>query len=466
MRISKSVLCVLVLSCSSLQAIELTHGPMVGHTTDRSVSIWVRASGPCEYSIRVQRTQGGTERLSKSVPLSHESNFCGVAQIAGLLPSTTYSYNIFLDGTEQSAPVARRVTTCPAEGDPGIIRFAFGHSVIGNDPQPIWDVIAAKKPMFLLMMGDNIYSNSTEPARQRSMYLQMRANPRFRAFAAQVPVYAVYDDHDYGANNSDRTQPGKERSLRTFFEIWANPPAQTVEQPGIWTRFVAGQCEFWLLDGRYHRSPNDDPDGPNKTMLGMEQREWFVNTLAGSKAVFKFPVSGSSWHCGGAEAWNHQFLHEYNTILAHVRKHRVSGLILLGGDQHVCKVSVRPRESWGGYDLHEWMAGRLVNRQRDYQEQPWSRGFGLVTVNTNVDPPTTKLEFFNDRGQAHAGTKVLYTGPGALRALWDSPAGAFGKPPRSSDGELRPLTAGDIWNALPKTSGYTIPLTAIQWPKN
>ena len=67
----------------------------------------------------------------------------------------------------------------------------------------------------------------------------------------QVPAYAVYNDHDYGVNNSDRTQPGKERSLRTFFEIWANPPTQTVEQPGIWTRFVAGQCEFWLLDGRY-----------------------------------------------------------------------------------------------------------------------------------------------------------------------------------------------------------------------
>jgi hypothetical protein len=282
----------------------------------------------------------------------------------------------------------------------------------------------------------------------------------------QVPVYAVYDDHDYGANNSDRTQPGKERSLRTFFQIWANPPTQTVEQPGIWTHFVAGQCEFWLLDGRYHRSPNDDIDGPNKTMLGMEQREWFMNTLAKSNAVFKFPVSGSSWHCGGKEAWNHQFLYEYDTILAHVREHRVSGLILLGGDQHVCKVSVRPRESWGGYDLHEWMAGRLVNRQRDYEAKPWSRGFGLVTVNTKVDPPTAKLEFFNDKGQPHEGAKVLYTTPGALRALWDSPAGAFGEPPRSFDGELRPLTAEDIWDALPKTTGYTIPLTELQWPED
>lgn len=67
---------------------------------------------------------------------------------------------------------------------------------------------------------------------------------------------------------------------------------------------------------RVCRSPNKDPDGPNKTMLGMEQREWFMNSLAPSNAVFKFPVSGSSWHCGGKEAWNHQFLHEYDTMLS------------------------------------------------------------------------------------------------------------------------------------------------------
>ena len=89
-----------------------------------------------------------------------------------------------------------------------------------------------------------------------------------------------------------------------------------------------------------------------------------------------------------------------------------------------------------------------------------------MTVNTEVNPPTTTLEFFDDKGKLHAGTKIPYTAPGALRALWDSPAGAFGKPPRSFDGELRPLTSAEIWGALPTTTGYTIPLTELQWPKH
>jgi alkaline phosphatase D len=255
MRNTGILLLALLMFGNTVQAAQVTHGPMAGHATHQSVSIWVRADETCVYSVQVQAAHGGTKLISKFVALNGENNFCGVAHVKGLLPSTAYSYRIFLDGAEQSTPLAQRVTTYPAEGKPGIIRFAFGHGVNGNDPQPIWDAIAAKQPMFFLIMGDNIYSNSTEPAKQRSMYLQMRADPRFRSFGAHVPVYAVYDDHDYGANNSDRTQPGKERSLRTFFEIWANPPAQAIEQPGIWTRFVAGQCEFWLLDGRYHRSP-------------------------------------------------------------------------------------------------------------------------------------------------------------------------------------------------------------------
>ena len=82
-------------------------------------------------------------------------------------------------------------------------------------------------------MGDNIYSNTTEPAKQRRMYLQFRADPHFRAFAAATPTYAIWDDHDYGKDNSDRTQQGKETSLRTFNEIWSNPLSQAGQAGGI-----------------------------------------------------------------------------------------------------------------------------------------------------------------------------------------------------------------------------------------
>lgn len=160
-------------------------------------------------------------------------------------------------------------------------------------------------------------------------------------------------------------------------------------------------------------------------MLGFEQRDWLVDSLATSRAVFKFLVSGSSWNCGGAEAWNHQFTYEYDWILKRIIEKRVVGIILLGGDQHFHKIGVRPRETWGGYDLHQWMAGQLWNDRETQRARDFLRGFGMITVDTTKRPVTARLEFFDSEGKPRQGCRILYTPPGALRTLGDSPPGAL-----------------------------------------
>ncbi|MFQ5808595.1 MAG: alkaline phosphatase D family protein, partial [Armatimonadota bacterium] len=398
---------VAIFLCVPSLAAELTHGPMLGHTTDTTVRVWVRADGACQLRTRAVPVRGGHAVLSDAVRLTEQDNFCGSARIAGLSPRTTYTYRVLLDGDEQPATLVQQVTTFPRPGEPSIIRIGFGHSLGRSKGEQItWRAVEAQRPHLFILMGDNIYSNSTDPARQRPMYLAFRNDPHFRAFASHTPIYAIYDDHDYGTDNSDRTQPGKERSLKTFNELWPNPPSQAVGAPGIWTRFTVGGAEFFLMDVRYHRSPDEDPDGPDKTMLGAEQRRWLVESLAASRAIFKFPVSGSSWHCGGQEAWNHPFAYEYDAILKQIAAKRVPGIILLGGDQHACKINVRPGHTWGGYDLHEWMASRIWNGG------PESRGFGIITVDTETSPPAARLAFIDEEGNPKYGRRVPYTRPG------------------------------------------------------
>jgi alkaline phosphatase D len=448
---------------SSGQAATLTHGPMIGHTTDTTTQIWLRADGPCKMQVRV--TCKDRTIVSETIHLVEEDNFCGSAEVTGLLPRTTYRYRVFLNNKEQPCPVRQEITTFPRAGEPCIVRIGFGHSLRGEGAQTIWDAIGAKKPDLFVLMGDNIYSNSTEPNKQRSMYLQFRADRHFRAFGATTPIYAVWDDHDYGLDNSDRTQPDKERSLKTFNEVWANPKRQAFYPSGIWTRFTVGSAEFFLLDVRYHRSPNQDPDGPTKTMLGVEQFSWLKKSLTHSSAVFKFPVSGSSWNCGGPEAWNHRFKCEYDTLLAHIAAKRIGGVILLGGDQHACKIAVRPRQSWNGYDLHEWMAGQLWNSKKD-REKGYFRAFGLITVSTKEEPATARLEFFDLHGQPHQGRRILYTTLGALRALLDSPRGVTGVPEKNLKyiDRLRPKTSGPLWDNMPVTTGETLTEHDLRWP--
>jgi len=450
---------------SSAQAAVLTHGPMIGHTTDTTTRIWVRTDGPCKMQVRL--TSKDETIVSETIRLILEDNFCGSAKVMGLSPRSTYSYRVILDNKEQPCPVKQEFTTFPRRGEKCVIRVGFGHSLKREGAHAVWDAIGARKPDLFILMGDNIYSNSTEPDKQRRMYLQFRADPHFRAFGATTPIYAVWDDHDYGIDNSDRTQPGKERSLKTFNEIWPNPKSQAIHSPGTWSRFTVGCAEFFLMDVRYHRSPNDDPDGLEKTMLGAEQFDWLKNSLADSSAVFKFPVSGSSWNCGGPEAWNHTFKYEYDSLLAHVRAKRIEGIILLGGDQHACKIAVRPRESWNGYDLHEWMAGQLWNRKAD-RKKGYFRAFGLITVNTEEKPAKARLEFFDLNGRPHHGRRILYTELGALRALLDSPRGAtdVSQENRRYIDRFRPGTSGPLWETLPVTTGETLTEHDLRWSQS
>ena len=163
--------------CSSGQARVLTHGPMIGHTTDTTARIWVRADGPCKMQICFF-LKGRTLRMivSETIRLEEGNNFCGSAEVRGLSPKTTYSYRVFLDNKEQSRDVRQEITTFGRALEPGIIRIGFGHSLRGSGAQDTWKAVAAKKPDLFILMGDNIYSNSTEPAKQRRMYLQFRAD--------------------------------------------------------------------------------------------------------------------------------------------------------------------------------------------------------------------------------------------------------------------------------------------------
>lgn len=455
-----------MMGCVSARAAVLTHGPMVGHTTESTSRIWARADGVCRMHVEVTDASTGQMIASESIRLAQVHNYCGSAEVKGLSPHTMYSYRVLLDGTGQAQVARQTFRTYPKPGARCVVRIGFGHSLRGSGVQTTWNAIAAKEPDLFILMGDNIYSDSTEPAKQRKMYLAYRGDPCFRAFAARTPIYAVWDDHDYGDNNSDRTQDGKERSLRTFHEVWANPAVQTEGGPGIWTRFTAGPAEFFLMDVRYHRSPNADPDNPTKTMLGREQLRWLQSSLADSQATFKFPVSGSSWNCGGPEAWNHTFTHEYDALLNHMAAKRVAGVILLGGDQHTCKIAVRPKESWGGYDLHEWMAGQLWNSERDV-ERGYAKGFGLITIDATGEPATARLEFFDKEGRPREGRRILYTTLGSLRALLDSPVGATGvaEGDRGYIDRLRPGTSGPLWDIMPATTGEVLSEIDLDWPE-
>ena len=58
----------------------------------------------------------------------------------------------------------------------------------------------------------------------------------------RTPTLGIWDDHDFGPNNSDRTAEGRMESLATFQSMWANPSMEA-RTPGHLSPFSAwGHC--------------------------------------------------------------------------------------------------------------------------------------------------------------------------------------------------------------------------------
>jgi alkaline phosphatase D len=182
-----------------------------------------------------------------------------------------------------------------------------------------------------------------------------------------VSHLAVWDDHDFALNNHDRENPIKHEALDVFKDYWPNPSYGLPDTPGVFFTYSYGKVDFFFLDGRFYRDPNDDPDTPEKTMLGTAQFEWLKDELAASDAIFKVIVSGSGFSKAkgpGGDSWA-AFLHERDRLFDFIRDVEITGVVLATGDSHIGELNVIPWSENGGYDYYDLVSSPLAQRNPD-----------------------------------------------------------------------------------------------------
>lgn len=376
-------------------------GPMLGHVGPEEARLWIKASGEAEASVVVGREPdlsdaalitGRTERLNQA------GASMGTVQVAGLEPATKYYYAITLDGERQAVPPYPSFTSAPAAGEPTRLRIAFSSCAgrDGADTAATWgDLDARAEADVILLLGDNHYADSTDPQVQREFYHGQRDLAGFRSVTARTPTYGIWDDHDYGPNDSDRTADGKEDSLRTFQEHWGNPSYGERENPGIYSSFTHGDVQFFLLDDRYHRDPNKAEDDGSKTMLGERQKAWLKAKLRASEATFKIVATGSEFQLNGhLDSWT-SFESERRELLDFLREEEITGVIILSGDRHFT----------GAYQIDgqviEFTAGPLGSQNFPTKNLPdmfLNRGTGklycVLELSPGADPPAATVEVY------------------------------------------------------------------------
>ena len=312
--------------------------PMLGHVSDVEARVWVKASGAARFDISVgEKADLSDARTIEGPRLERDADFMGHVVIPGLRAETRYYYCVLLDGAVATLRPYPSFETAPTPGTPGKFRFCFV-SCVGRyaaDAAAGWGDMAERARFdFMLMLGDNHYADTTNAAKQREAYYEHRGVAGFRKVATTRPTYGIWDDHDYGPNNSDSTVKGRDVTLRTFKQFWANPAYGQDEDDGVYFRFSWGDVDFFMLDVRYHRSPNKAEDDGGKTMLGTRQREWLKRELLASKAKVKFVASGSEWQTDSQpDSWK-SFDRERQEIWRFIRDNGIEGIVFLSGDRH------------------------------------------------------------------------------------------------------------------------------------
>jgi alkaline phosphatase D len=393
-------------------------GPLVGHVTDTTASIWAYAgprTPPLILEVEeleskrpsVDVEQAPPQKLRLNATPDPKRHHAVEFKVTDLKPETRYAFVVRLAEADDAAE-SGLFTTAPAVGEPTKFKLAvsscFGgayrrkdgktQEVRGEYHNDSWHLLMDERPDFQMIIGDNVYADSSDYNHLWDAYTLERVKNRpFAAAVRTIPTYAVWDDHDYGPNNSDRTSKGKDNALATFREVFANPPRkQGAEKPGIYTKFTYGGIDFFLLDGRYFRTPNEDKDTPEKTFLGKEQIDWLVDGLKESKAPFKVLVCGSTWMASKSDGWR-LFKHARKELWDAIVENKVSGVMFVSGDIHRCDLQMHPPEIEGAYPMPEVISSGLGSHGK-YDPM----GFATIEFDTTQSDPLMTARVIDGTG--------------------------------------------------------------------
>src|SRR6185436_11266355 len=106
-----------------------------------------------------------------------------------------------------------------------------------------------------------------DEAAMMAAQLRNRNHDALRRLARSTPVLGIWDDHDFGPNDSDGRIPTKDTALSVFRRIWGQLTYGTDEVAGVGSTVRLGPVEIFLLDGRYHRAEQ-------QRILGDAQLAW------------------------------------------------------------------------------------------------------------------------------------------------------------------------------------------------
>ena len=417
---------------SYTQNLQLAAPPVMGHCDMKDVKIWIAAKSLGTLSVDYWPTASAQDVRSMLVNIDNAEHYSTIFTISDLEPGTEYTYTF----KGSSAPSKYTFTTealWQYRTDPPNYKIALGSCAFLNEEKydrpgkgygnnyTIFDSIAVHQPDLMLWLGDNVYFREVDFESKAAMirrYMLSRTNPALSKLWSSCAHYAIWDDHDFGPNDSNGSYVHKDWSLELFKAFWPNPSyGGPATGDGITSHFAFGDSEFFLLDNRYNRTINDAV-GVEPTILGEEQIQWLILALKSSRAPFKFVALGGQFLNTDAKYENYStYPQERNRIIELIEKNNINGVIFLTGDRHCTELSELKLAN--GNVIYDLTVSPLTSGAYDNTKENNT----LRVPETIVGTQNFGLFTFSGKQKERVLTISIYTHTGAL--AWTKDISSF-----------------------------------------
>jgi alkaline phosphatase D len=369
----------------------IASGLASGDVSAGSAVVWARADRPAR--MQVECSTGESFRTMIRVASSDalpDRDFTSKVLLEGLPPGQDIFYRVRFDDVEDTGISGEtqvgHFRTAPA--DKASISFTWSGDTAGQgwgiDParggMRTYRTMLENRPDFFIHSGDHIYADCPVPAELKlpdggiwrnivteekstvaHSLAQFRGNYKYnllddnlRAFNAEVPMFAQWDDHEVSndwspigtADETGYTEDGKsrlvERARRAFFEFM---PIRSFPEEArrVYRKISYGPLlDVFLIDMRSYRDStwNKRDDRSDTFILGSVQLAWLKRELAVSNATWKviaadLPIgliSEDAIALGNGPPQRRE--HEIADLLSFMKRAGVTNTVWLTADMH------------------------------------------------------------------------------------------------------------------------------------
>ncbi|HBS53992.1 MAG TPA: phosphodiesterase [Flavobacterium sp.] len=358
----------------------LQSGPMVGYCEMTEAVIWTQTTQAADVRVDYYAKDKPTVVLSSKTYKSSENNyFTNHIVLTPLQEGKEYHYDVFINNQKIVLPYdtsfsSKKLWQWREKAPDFTIALGscsyISEAALDRPGKPygsnysIFESIAKKNPDIMLWGGDNVYLREADWDSKSGIYhryTHSRTLKEMQPLLASTQNIAIWDDHDFGPDDSDRSFYNKNTTQQAFKDFWANKfyGMDPNQKEGIFSSYNWSDTEIFLLDNRFFKSPNKRLSG-EKTMLGTAQIEWLIDALTYSKASFKIIVIGGQVLNTEAVFENYEnYKSEKDFLLGEILTNQIKGVVFISGDRHFTELSILNRPNT--YSLYDWTVSPLTS---------------------------------------------------------------------------------------------------------